>query len=132
MKRLSVAVLALLMILGSVFMTSCNDPLEDKVAQMNEAYDELGMAFYNAVKNCSFNGVYDSDEYADQFSEWQAFIKQARADRKNYLDFDEAGLDNLISSWKEVTQKIDELAAKYPLPSGLDTEELSGEESNAK
>ncbi len=132
MKRLSVAAFALLMILGAVFMTSCSDPLEDKVAQMNEAYDELGMAFYNAVKNCSFNGVYDSDEYADQFSEWQAFIKQARTDRKNYLDFDEEGLDNLISSWKEVKQKIDELAAKYPLPDGLATENPDAAESSAE
>lgn len=132
MKRLSVAVLALIMIFGAVFLSSCSDPLEDKVAQMNEAYDELGMAFYNAVKNCSFNGVYESDEYADQFSEWQAFIKQARTDRKNYLDFDEEGLDKLISSWNEVKQQINELAAKYPLPAGLDTAETGAAESNAE
>lgn len=122
MKKLSVLILALLMLFSAAAMSACTDPLEKKVEEMNTAYTEFGDAFYNAVKNCSFNNVYDSDELSPKFSEWSALLKEAKTTTRNYSEYDEAGLDEFITKWKAATEELNSLAEQYPLPANLETE----------
>ncbi len=122
MKKLSVFVLALMMLFSAAIMSACTDPLEKKVEEMNTAYTEFGDAFYNAVKNCSFNNVYDSDELSPKFSAWSALLKEAKTTTRNYSEYDEAGLDEFIAQWKTATEELNSLAEQYPLPSNLETE----------
>ena len=122
MKKLTVFVLALLMLFTVAAMSSCGDPLEKKVEELNTAYNEFGDAFYNAVKNCSFNNVYDSAELSPKFSEWSALLKEAKTTTRNYSEYDEAGLDEFITKWKTATDELNSLAAQYPIPTNLETE----------
>ena len=122
MKKLSVFILALLLLFSAAAISSCSDPLEKKAEEINTAYNDLGDAFYNAVKCCSFNNVYDSDELSPKFSEWSALLKEAKTATKNYSEYDEATLNEYITQWKTATDELNALAEQYPLPSNLETE----------
>ena len=115
MKRFSALLLAIIMIFGAIVMTSCTDPLEEKISELNTAYDELGKAFYNAVSCCEFHEVYKT-EYSDEFSEWSAILKTAKTEKKNYLDYTAEEMDAYIAKWNAARDELNALAAKYPLP----------------
>lgn len=115
MKRFSAILLAVVMLFGAVAMTSCTDPLEEKITEFNTAYDELGVAFYNAVNCCSFHEVYTT-EYSDEFKDWSAILKAAKTEKKNYLDYTAEEMDEYITKWNTARDELNALAAKYPLP----------------
>lgn len=116
-RRLSAILLAVAMIFASVALASCESEADTK-SQISDTYNEFGNAFFNAVKCCEFNGVYDAADFKD----WSALLKEARTVSKNTDDYPQSDLDAYVEKWKAAIDELNALADKYPLPSGVTDE----------
>ncbi len=116
-NRLSAIILAVAMIFASVALASCESEADTK-AQIAKTYSEFGSAFYNAVKCCAFNDVYDSAD----FKEWSTLLKSARAINKKPGNYSQSDLQSYLEQWRAAIDELNALADKYPLPSGASEE----------
>ena len=106
-------VLTLTLLLNAIFMTGCRDPLEAKIRDLDNAYIQLGTAYYYAVEACAYSDVYEEEAIAKKFDAWKKIVKEAKKEKQAYLDYDEGQMDELISKWRATTEELNEITEKY-------------------
>lgn len=106
-------VLTLTLLLSAICMTGCRDPLEAKIRELDNAYIQLGTAYYYAVEACAYSDVYEDEDIAEKFDAWKRILKNAKKEKQAYLDYDEGQIDELITKWQATTEELNKMTERY-------------------
>jgi len=133
MKRLVAFLLLVVLCIPVGMMTSCSDPLKEKMEELDAAFVELGDMFYETTMYLNLAGVDTQDDIKAMTTNWKNLIKDAKVVLEARLNLDEQQMDEYIAQWKALTAEIAVVRDEYyqPDPFAETTEAAAAEEAAA-
>ena len=114
-KKIAVFLLALV-ICVPVFMTSCKDPLKEKMEELDAAYAKVANTYYKTYEACAIAEAIEDEEVKAQFDTWKNQIKDMKDIVAKRLDYNEEEMDAYITEWNAFCEELDAMYEKYKEP----------------
>lgn len=116
MKKVVAILLMLVMMVPSVLLTACADPLQEKIDQLGDIYAKLPDSLYLATEAAYFSGAADNAEIKAQINSWKKQIKAAKNVYSAYEQYSEEELQGYIDNWTALKAEMDALYEQYKEP----------------
>lgn len=127
MKRIVALILMLVMCLPISLMTSCKDPLKEKMEELDQTYIDMGNAYTDAIYWTSLAGVYEAEDIKAVFNNFKIVMKDAKTVKDAAINLTEEEMDAYIEEWKGITAQIQVFIDEYKVE-----EETSAEATSAQ
>lgn len=133
MKKLVAILLLVVLCIPVGLMTSCSDPLKEKMEELDAAFVEMGAVFQDTIMYLNLAGVDTQDDIKAMTTNWKNLIKDAKTVVEARLNLDEQQMDEYIAQWKALTAEIAVVRDEYYQPDPFaETEKETAAEAAAE
>ncbi len=113
MKKIVALALLLIMLIPTVLLTACADPLQDKMDELNDVFNKLGDTYYLTYEAAVFSDALSDAGVKEKLNQWKKDIKAAKNAKAAYEQYTEEELQSYIDQWNQLLSDMNEMYDQY-------------------